>query len=51
MSKNIVIDLINIDHCYISIEKDSVYGSDTRKLGNVRPYINNNRIDITNNDK
>lgn len=51
MSKNIVIDLINIDHCYISIEKNSVYGSDTRKLGNVRPYINNNRIDITNNDK
>ena len=51
MSKNIVIDLINIDHCYISIEKDSVYGSDTRKLGNVRPYINNNRIDVTNNDK
>lgn len=50
--KNIVIDLINLDHCYISVEKDCVYyDNEQRRLGNIRPYINNNRIDITNNDK
>lgn len=50
--KNIVIDLINLDHCYISVEKNCVYyNNEQRRLGNVRPYINSNRIDITDNDK
>lgn len=50
--KNIVIDLINLDHCYISTDKNSIYyDNEQRRLGNIRPYINNNRIDISNNDK
>lgn len=50
--KNIVIDLINLDHCYISTEKNSVYyNNEQRRLGNIRPYINNNVINISENDK
>lgn len=50
--KNIVIDLINLDHCYISTEENSVYyNNEQRRLGNIRPYINNNVINISENDK
>lgn len=50
--KNIVIDLINLDHCYISTEKNSVYyNNEQRRLGNIRPYIKNNKINISENDK
>lgn len=45
----LAIDMINLDHTYLCNSEDSVFNDNKRCRGNIRPIINNNFVDITDN--